>query len=758
HYTRSGDIIIDTFAGTGTTPIVLATQGIQCGYSEINPAMLTVIQTKIEVASLSLGAKNKLAQRLRKLSNAIQEDTESAKEDATLFETYKSCFGDSTFFDADNFKQVLRLRSLCDSFAQTDQLIGKVLLIAVLSQLIPCSLLKRQGDVRFKTKKELVSGVPRMVTAVAKHLLSMAADCDKCPPIIVMPTLLTPDAKALRSAPKFHADGVITSPPYLNGTNYIRNTKIELWFCRHIQRSSDLRLIRDKVVTSGINDVVKKKGEKRVTKSVNDLVTSLEVDAYDDRIPRMVAAYFEDMHTVFLGLQAQTENHAIVCVDIGDSRFGGVSVPTHTLLVDVAATAGFQLKERLELRKRTSRDQGALTQDLLVFEKTKSPNEMNIVSAGSWADKWANFKNTMPHQRPPFTARNWGHPRHSVCSFQGKMKPSLAHFLVDCFSNPNGKVLDPFSGSGTIPFEAALMGRQAYAFDISLMSCAITSAKISPPDMSSLNLLLREFDDYVSKHHPSKAEIDAACSVSFNKTIPEYFHAKTMSEIIAARSFLSERRNDSVEWNFIMACMLHILHGNRPYALSRRSHSITPYAPTGPTEYRSVSERLRAKVSLVLDKPLPPDFLKGKTFQADILKVWPHEIQDLDAIITSPPFFDSQRFYMTNWMRYWFCGWSAETFQNEPSKYVETQQKKSMSIYSSVFTHSYERLKPGGLVVFHLGKSRKCDMAAALVREANERFNVLDVFEEPVLHCEKHGVRDKGTVTDHQYLILQRRS
>ena len=29
-------------------------------------------------------------------------------------------------------------------------------------------------------------------------------------------------------------DGVITSPPYLNGTNYFRNTKLELWFMNFI--------------------------------------------------------------------------------------------------------------------------------------------------------------------------------------------------------------------------------------------------------------------------------------------------------------------------------------------------------------------------------------------------------------------------------------------------------------------------------------------------------------------------------------------
>ena len=59
----------------------------------------------------------------------------------------------------------------------------------------------------------------------------------------------------------------------------------------------------------------------------------------------------------------------------------------------------------------------------------------------------------LPHQDAPYAKRNWGNARHSICSYQGKMKPSLANHLVDVFAPANGIVLDPFAGVGTIPFE-----------------------------------------------------------------------------------------------------------------------------------------------------------------------------------------------------------------------------------------------------------------------------------------------------------------
>jgi len=46
-------------------------------------------------------------------------------------------------------------------------------------------------------------------------------------------------------------------------------------------------------------------------------------------------------------------------------------------------------------------------------------------------------------------------------------------------------------------------------------------------------------------------------------------------------------------------------------------------------------------------------------------------------------------------------------------------------------------------------------MASALSLLAQRWFRVADVFIENVEHCESHGIRDKGTVTAHQYLVLE---
>src|SRR5439155_3903886 len=180
----------------------------------------------------------------------------------------------------------------------------------------------------------------------------------------------------------------------------------------------------------------------------------------------------------------------------------------------------------------------------------------------------------------------------------------------------------------------------------------------------------------------------------------------------------------------LLASMLHILHGNRPYALSRRSHPITPFAPTGPVVYKSVMEKLTNKVLRSLEEYRPDSFVEGRCFQKNSLEDWPAEVSNVDVILTSPPFFDSTRFYMANWMRFWFCGWERNDFDTKPADYLEQRQKASLTVYRTLFALAHSRIKPGGLVVLHLGTSKKCDMGKELSAIASATFDTVDCYRE----------------------------
>lgn len=751
-YLPNATYIIDPFAGVGTTPLALAESGHSCGYCEVNPAMRFVIQTKLSVAALPRTRLTSLEHSLINLAVEIPRLILDSTPDERLADSYGDCFGRSVFFDDPALDTVLRLRTVLDVLAHQDEMIADIAAVGVMSQLLPASRLKRAGDVRYKTKSELAKGLPNITESVAGELRRMASHLSRIDRAADHSQLLTPNAQDLVHLPPADlADGVITSPPYLNGTNYIRNTKLELWFLRQITSGSGLRVLRDGVVTSGINDVTRGGEVDGMTSGIRQVVADVAANAYDDRIPRMISGYFADMAVVFKGLIAHTKPGASVCIDIGDSRYGGVHIPTQDLLVELGSELGLEHVETVRLRTRLSKDKTPLSQDLLVFRRDRDHSRTH----GHQEDRWTWFTRTAPHQQAPYTKRNWGHPLHSACSYNGKLKPAIGHFLVDCFSSPGDTVLDPFSGAGTIPFEACLQGRRGIGLDISLMATAVSNAKLQPPNSRRLDSLLSDLDQWIRKYTVSDDEIEAASEVRFNKPVPDYFHEDTLREVIAARQFFNTSRDDSAEWSFAMAAMLHVLHGNRPYALSRRSHPVTPFAPSGPFEYRGVVDRIGKKITKGLQTPLPPEFVSGMCYQQDILDEWPLEDASVAAIITSPPFFDSTRFYMTNWMRFWFCGWERSDFDSATEAFIEKKQRESMSVYRPIFASCRRVLSPSGAIVFHLGASKKCDMGAELSALAEEYFAVDGVYNEDVGHCEKHGLSDKGTVKAHQYLVLR---
>lgn len=767
-YLRDAKRILEPFAGSGTTPIVLGQAGIECAFSEANPAMVFIAETKLAVLRLDEPARKVLALSLRSLATELSQRVAAATADESLRTAYATTFGASVFFDESAFDAVLRLRTVTDDLTAKDGLLGDCFAVAVLSSLIPASRLKRAGDLRYRTSKELAAGLPHPVDLTSSRLIAQADDLAESAPLKAEARFACATAGALHEHVGDGWDGVVTSPPYLNGTNYIRNARLELWYLRHLGENADLRRLRDRVITSGINDVHAQTRWKPVTSGVERVVRAIEANAYDSRIAKMVGGYFHDMAAVFSSLGECLRPGGRMCIDIGDSIYNKVHVPTDDLLVEVAESLGYKTVERIHLRKRISKGGEAVRQQLLVFERpkklrvgdsesgAKAPQDPNPEAASKpeWRSEWEIFKKTLPHQLVPYSKREWGGPSHSMCSYQGKMKPALAHHLIKCFSAPGDVVLDPFSGAGTIPLEACRMGRRGYGIDISRLGHVLTLAKVARTSPAKLEGLLRELESSIESYQLEPSEIERAAEVRFNSAIPEYFHPETLREVIAARSFFLSRWDSGAEWAVLFSCTLHLLHGNRPYALSRRSHPVTPFKPTGDFEHRKLMPRLRDKLARLHEELTREDRDWGGSAQGDCTITLPSSIPTADVIITSPPFFDSTRFYMANWMRFWFTGWERGDFDVRSSDFLETKQKQSLDVYHSFYAAARERLRSGGLLVLHLGKSAKCDMGVELSKRVAPWFSVADVFTEGVEHCEAHGFRDKGTVNGHTYLVL----
>ena len=85
----------------------------------------------------------------------------------------------------------------------------------------------------------------------------------------------------------------------------------------------------------------------------------------------MVGEYFSQMKLCFEGFQLLCKKDAPICIDIGDSLYNNIHVPTDEILIDIMKELGINLEENLYLRKRYSNNGTELSQRLLVFRNSK---------------------------------------------------------------------------------------------------------------------------------------------------------------------------------------------------------------------------------------------------------------------------------------------------------------------------------------------------------------------------------------------------
>ncbi|KXA93119.1 hypothetical protein AKJ64_01415 [candidate division MSBL1 archaeon SCGC-AAA259E17] len=219
----------------------------------------------------------------------------------------------------------------------------------------------------------------------------------------------------------------------------------------------------------------------------------------------------------------------------------------------------------------------------------------------------------LPYKQGKYESRHWGNKRHQLCSYPSKITPSIAYHLVKHFTDRGDIVLDPLAGAGTIPLEACLNGRIGIGSDLSPLAYHITNAKVNVQKKSKVSAKIEDLKDFIET-----SKLDKIVLEETEDEIKEFFHERTLREIIKARKYLNNIK-DSPTHSLLFASISHILHGNRPYALSRRSHNVIPIPPKGEFKYESLINSLTDKVERFFKSQLPMDFKEGKAFQQNIL-------------------------------------------------------------------------------------------------------------------------------------------
>lgn len=242
-----------------------------------------------------------------------------------------------------------------------------------------------------------------------------------------------------------------------------------------------------------------------------------------------------------------------------------------------------------------------------------------------------------------------------IAPFVGKMKCTMAAALIRAFSNEGDVVLDPFCGCGVVPLESLILNRHTIGNDLHPYAYTITRAKLFAPTTLSAAVKLAE-------HYIGMAE-QAADLVNLDGVpgwVRKFFHSRTLHETLALITLLKAHE----QW-FLLGCVLGILQHVRPGFLSYPASHLTPYLREtmyprnkypGMYEYRDVRSRLIAKVERMYRRPVAISPKLRRAVLVDNARALALESDSVDAIVSSPPYFDALDYGRDNRLRLWFLG------------------------------------------------------------------------------------------------------
>lgn len=302
---------------------------------------------------------------------------------------------------------------------------------------------------------------------------------------------------------------------------------------------------------------------------------------------------------------------------------------------------------------------------------------------------------------------NWGNNFHSIAPYIGRIKPSFAHWLIKISTNPGDVVLDPFCGIGTVPLEADLLQRKAIGFDLNDYAITITKAKF---DRRTLENNLKWLSNV--KLEPEKIKLS-----SISKYIKQFYHPKTLKEILSLKEKIIEDKR-----HFLLGCLIGIVHGHRPQYLSAWTGYIIPFAPQSAPEYREVIPKLTAKITRSHLNQIP------QSNQAIIKKQDSRKIRlaenSVDAVITSPPYFDTIDYVTSNRLRLAMLGIADENAVNLKEKLIQ-RQKTYLDEMKIIGKELHRVLKNDSLCIFVLGDVHKPTHSRNTAVEVSEIYSDL---------------------------------
>jgi DNA modification methylase len=396
---------------------------------------------------------------------------------------------------------------------------------------------------------------------------------------------------------------------------------------------------------------------------------------WDKRIPLAVRGYFIDMSRVLTQLYRALQISGKCIIVVGNSAYGGVVIPTDSLLAKIAESIGFRIEKLAVARHLTTSSQQRaslgdrmeyLRESLLVLVKdAPGPGPQNLESIAEIP--------TEDHARHAkmFLIRNAGLTTgtHKFHRYPGKFIPHVPRWAINRFlGDREGKaVLDPFCGSGTTLVEASLSSIRSFGIDVDPIARLVSSVKTRPIQPMKLGKAVASLKAIISRskvgeHRPTIPTLD------------HWFAKPAIRDLSKIRTAIERFREDKPIYEFFMVCFTAIIrrvsnadNQTQKTYVSHTKRKLPPAVlPLFNETLLDYSDRLSEFSAL---KGLGKVTIIKNTDARGFAEDWQtSNRQPIDLIISSPPYLNSVD-YVYNQMAEYF--WVGDLFG------LETQPKQN---------------------------------------------------------------------------------